>query len=49
MSFIKINLNFNNFNITERGDLRDIARMLDGEEELDTDGVQETIPEFDQF
>ena len=25
-----INLDFNNFNITERGDLRDIARMLDG-------------------
>jgi len=44
-----INLEFMNFNITERGDLRDIARMLDGEEELDTDGVQETIPEFDQF
>ena len=44
-----INLDFNNFNITERGDLRDIARMLDGEEELDTDGVQETIAEFDQF
>ncbi len=44
-----INLDFNNFNITERGDLRDIARMLDGEEELDSDGIQETIPDFDQF
>ena len=44
-----INLDFNNFNITERGDLRDIARMLDGEEDLDSEGVQETIPDFDQF
>ena len=44
-----INLNFMNFNITERGDLRDIARMLEGEEDLDTDGFQETIPDFDQF
>ena len=44
-----INLDFNNFNITERGDLRDIARMLDGEEDLDSEGTQETIPDFDQF
>ena len=44
-----INLEFNNFNIVERGDLRDIARMLNGEEELDNNGVQETIPDFDQF
>ena len=44
-----INLDFNNFNITERGDLRDIARVLNGEEELDSDGIQETIPDFDQF
>jgi replicative DNA helicase len=44
-----INLNFMNFNITENGDLRDIARMLDGEEDLDTNGFQETIPDFDQF
>ena len=44
-----INLDFNNFNITERGDLRDIARVLDGHEELDNDGIQETIPDFDQF
>tara|TARA_R110001583_G_scaffold48781_1_gene152630 strand:- start:1509 stop:3026 length:1518 start_codon:yes stop_codon:yes gene_type:complete len=44
-----INLNFMNFNITERGDLRDIARMLEGEEDLDSDGFQETIPDFDQF
>lgn len=44
-----INLNFNNFNITERGDLRDIARVLNGEEELDTNEHQEEIPDFDQF
>jgi replicative DNA helicase len=44
-----INLNFNNFNITERGDLRDIARALNGEEELDTNEHQEQIPDFDQF
>jgi replicative DNA helicase len=44
-----INLDFNNFNITERGDLRDIARMLDGEEDLNSEGTQETIPDFDQF
>ncbi len=44
-----INLDFNNFNITERGDLRDVARILNGEEDLDNDGIQETIPDFDQF
>ena len=44
-----INLEFNNFNIVERGDLRDIARMLNGEEDLDSDGVRETIPDFDEF
>ena len=44
-----INLEFNNFNISERGDLRDVARMLNGEEDLDGDGIQETIPDFDQF
>jgi replicative DNA helicase len=44
-----INLNFNNFNITERGDLRDIANMLNGEHELDTEGVQDEIPDFNQF
>ena len=44
-----INLDFNNFNITERGDLRDIANMLNGEHELDTAGEQGTIPNFDEF
>ena len=44
-----INLDFNNFNITERGDLRDIANMLNGEHELDTEGEQGSIPNFDEF
>lgn len=44
-----INLDFNNFNITECGDLRDIARVLNGEHELDTEGVQDEIPDFNQF
>ena len=44
-----INLDFNNFNITERGDLRDVARMLNGEVELDNEGTQQTVPDFDQF
>ena len=44
-----INLDFNNFNISECGDLRDIARVLNGEEDLDSDGRQETIPDFGEF
>jgi hypothetical protein len=44
-----INLNFNNFNIEECGDLRDIARILNGDEDLDTDGNQESIPDFTEF
>lgn len=44
-----INLDFNNFNITERGDLRDIARVLNGDIELNTDGQQQEIPDFDQL
>ena len=44
-----INLDFNNFNITERGDLRDIARVLNGDIELNTDGQQQEIPNFDQL
>ena len=44
-----INLDFNNFNITECGDLRDIAGVLNGEHELDTEGVQDGIPDFNQF
>lgn len=44
-----INLNFNNFNISECGDLRDIARRLNGEVDLNTEGNEETIPDFDQF
>ena len=42
-----INLDFNNFNITERGDLRDVANMLNGDHELDTEGSnQDIIPNF---
>ena len=44
-----INLDFNNFNITERGDLRDVANMLNGDHELDTEGVRHEVPDFDQF
>ena len=44
-----INLNFINFNISECGDLRDIARRLNGEVDLNTEGDGETIPDFDQF
>ena len=45
-----INLDFNNFNITERGDLRDIANMLDGNHELDTEGSNENIiPNFSEL
>ena len=44
-----INLNFNNFNITERGDLRDIARVVNGDIELNTDEEQQEIPDFNQL
>ena len=44
-----INLNFNNFNIEECGDLREIARILNGDEDLNTDGNQESIPDFTEF
>ena len=45
-----INLDFNNFNITERGDLRDVANMLDGNHELDTEGSnEEIIPNFSEL
>ena len=44
-----INLDFKNFNITECGDLRDIARTANGEVDLDEGGATEEIPDFDQF
>jgi hypothetical protein len=44
-----VNLEFANFNIAERGDLRDIARALDGDEELDDTDNNEQIPNFDRF
>ena len=44
-----VNLEFANFNIAERGDLRDIARTLDGDEELDDTDNNDQIPNFDRF
>ena len=44
-----INLDFKNFNIAECGDLRDIARTMNGEVDLDEGGTTEEIPDFDQF
>jgi replicative DNA helicase len=41
-----INLEFKNFNITERGDLRDIAQFLQGREDLDEDSDFEAPPRF---
>ena len=41
-----INLEFKNFNITERGDLRDIAQFLEGREDLDEDNDFEEAPRF---
>jgi replicative DNA helicase len=43
-----INLEFRNFNIKECGDLRDIARALEGTE-LDDDDENDEIPDFDRF
>jgi replicative DNA helicase len=40
-----INLSFHNFNITECGDLRDIVRVRNGDEDLAQDG-HETAPDF---
>jgi replicative DNA helicase len=44
-----INLNFNNFNITECGDLRDIVRGQNSDAELNEDTRGEEVPDFDQF
>jgi hypothetical protein len=41
-----INLNFANFNITERGDLRDIVRSDEGHAEIDGSEVQQ-VPSFE--
>lgn len=42
-----INLEFHNFCITEKGDLRDIARTLEGKFDLDDDGSDEDdVPDF---
>lgn len=42
-----INLEFNNFNITEKGDLRDVARFLERGPELETGSVEEPTVHID--
>jgi hypothetical protein len=44
-----INLEFKNFNITEKGDLRDIVRFRDGEEQLQENRNNNDIPDFDEL
>jgi replicative DNA helicase len=44
-----VNLEFANFNISECGDLRDIARALDGDQELEDSENNDNIPDFDRF
>ena len=45
-----INLEFSNFGITERGDLRDIVRSANGEGDLtEDDNDDERIPDFDNL
>ena len=45
-----INLDFNNFSITERGDLRDIVRVANGDEDLtQEDNDNRNIPNFNQL
>ncbi len=41
-----VNLEFKNFCITEKGDLRDIVRATDGTLELDDEDDSDTIPSF---
>jgi replicative DNA helicase len=43
-----INLEFKNFGITEKGDLRDIILFRDGEEQLDRGQRNNDIPDFDE-
>ena len=43
-----INLEFKNFNITEKGDLRDIVAFRDGAEHLEQTDRRNTIPDFDE-
>jgi len=44
-----VNLEFSNFNITERGDLRDIARSINMDEDLDNENSEDETPDFDRF
>lgn len=43
-----INLEFRNFNITEKGDLRDVVAFSDGQESLDTNN-SDNLPNFDDL
>ena len=43
-----INLEFKNFNITEKGDLREISAFHEGQEQLDTTNRRGEIPDFDE-
>jgi replicative DNA helicase len=43
-----INLELKNFNITEKGDLRDIVAFQDGHEEVEQTNRRNTIPDFDE-
>jgi replicative DNA helicase len=42
-----INLEFKNFNITEKGDLRDIVAFQNGQEQLEETNRRNTVPDFD--
>ena len=44
-----INLDFSNFNITEKGDLREIVRVEEEGPHAVRDADNERIPNFDQF
>jgi replicative DNA helicase len=41
-----INLDFKNFAITEKGDLRDISRFMDGNADLEDDDEDDDLPDF---
>jgi hypothetical protein len=43
-----VNLEFKNFNITEKGDLREIADFHEGREQLQTNNNNNLIPDFDE-
>jgi replicative DNA helicase len=43
-----VNLEFKNFSITEKGDLRDVVHFMNGNEELE-ERVNNNIPDFDEL